>query len=795
MLKNFFIIGFRSIRRNKAHTAINVAGLALGIACCLLLFLVVRYESSFDRHHAKAERIYRVNTQFMTGEGGVSTNAPVPVGKALKEEFPEIEEAATTRFYGSGLIKVGDQVFREPGIANVGPAFFRIFDVNWLAGSPETSLAEPNTVVLSKSVAEKYFGPDAATNPATVLGRTITFNSEAPLQITGLVEDFPATTDLPFRILISYATLPTPVVEDHTYWVNISNSYSHFLLLKEGVDPQLLEAKFPVVQKKYTGENRYAYLLQPLSEMHHDSRFSNYNRRIMPPENINGLILIGLFILFTACINFINLATAQSVKRSKEVGVRKVLGANRNQLLRQFLAETFLITSLAMVVAVVAALFALPYLQELLEVAISFRPLQDATLLAFLAAITLVVTLLAGFYPAMLVSGFRPVAAIKNKITAPKTGALTLRQGLIVMQFVIAQVLIIGTLVVSSQLDYFRNLPLGYNQEALITVPLPANTQEQAIYPLRTQLEQLSGVKNVSFGFTPPSNDGGWFGTYNFEGSGLKDDIVCQMMPIDANYLETYGLTLLAGRNLRQVGDTAAVLVNEALLRTMHIDNPEKAIGRTVSNFGRALTIVGVVKDFHSQSLRQAIGPVLMERRDQMRFAGIKLHMADLRSTLGQIEQQWKQTFPESVFEFTFLEEDIANFYREEVKMYTLFRIFSGIALFISCLGLYGLVSFMAVQRTKEIGIRKVLGASVTNIVLLFTKEFFVLIFIAFSIAAPLAWYFMNAWLQNFEYQVSLGLSVFLAAILFSLLIAGITVGYRSVHAAFSNPVKNLRTE
>ena len=795
MLKNFFTVAFRSLSQNKAHTAINVAGLALGIACCLLLFLVVRYERSFDSHHAKADRIYRVNTQLLEDEGGFITSAPIPVGKALKEEFPEIEEAVTTTYYKDGLIKVREQMFKETGIAYVSPAFFKIFDAGWLAGNPEGSLSEPNTVVLTKSVAQKYFGNKAATNPELALGKSIIFNSQYTLKVTGLVEDFPATTILPFKVLISQASLPSQTEMDLNSWINISGAYSHFLLLKEGVDPVQLEKKLPAVQKKHTDEIRYAFLLQPLREIHHDSRFENHSERIMPVENINALILIGIFILLTACINFINLATAQSAKRSREVGVKKVLGANRWQLIRQFMAETLLITMFAMVVAVLAAFFALPFLKEILRAELSFQPLQDGAILLFIGGITVLVTIFAGFYPALVMSAFKPVVALKNKITASRSGALSLRRGLIVAQFVIAQVLIIGTIVVSSQLEYFRSKPLGFDHDAIITVPMPADTKAEDTQALRNQLEQLTGVKNVSIAFTPPSHIDGWFAGFNYEGSGRKDDIICQIMPIDATYLDTYDLQLLAGRNLHQKSEKGVVLINEAVLRAMNIKDPTQAIGRKIRTLNEEVTIVGVVKDFHSKSLKEAIGPIIMRRIDWPNLAGIKLAPGNMRETIAQVEQVWKQTYPESIFEYTFLEEDIANFYQEEVKMYTLFRIFSGIAIIISCLGLYGLVSFMAVQRTKEIGIRKVLGASVASIVVLFTKEFVVLVFIAFALAAPIAWYFMNAWLQNFEYKVSLGVSVFLVAVLFSLVVAGITVVFRSVRAALSNPVHNLRSE
>ena len=796
MFRNYLITAFRSLARNKAHSVINVAGLALGIACCLMIFLVVRYEKSYDTFHSKADRIFRVNTHFKS-TGGFSGGAPMPVAKALKQNFPEIEQATTALYANNGLIKVNNQLYKETGIAYVGPEFFSILDAKWLAGNPKQALSDPNAVVLTKSIAQKYFGGTGNQIMQNALGKIIKFDTKQTLKVTGILEDFPDNTDLPFKILVSWNT-PNLWSNNINDWVSFGASNVHVVLLRPGADVAQLQKKIPVMEKKYMGAveaSRRTHVLQPLREMHYDERFGNLNGRVVAKENLGGLVLIGLFILLIACINFINLATAQSVKRSKEVGVRKVLGANRGQLVRQFLAETSLLSLLATGLAAALTLLLLPQFKELLNLDLSFNPFTDGSLLVFLLLIIVAVSVLAGVYPAFVLSGFQPVLALKNKIAAVRSGGFSLRRSLIVGQFAIAQVLIISTIVVSNQLEFFRSKSLGFNKDAVVTLPIPAENKPETARALRQQLNQIPGIKSVSFAvFTPSSEDNQW-STFTFTGSDPTKEYYIQEIPIDHTYLQTYGLTLLAGKNLDLTTDSSDILVNERVLRTMNIASPEAAIGQKVDWDWKKRRIVGVVKDFHTGSLRDEIPGVFMRRIPHTELIGLKLEPTALRTTMAQVEQIWKKAYPESLFEFTFLDETISNFYREEVKMFKLFRLFAGIAIFISCLGLYGLVSFMAVQRTKEIGIRKVLGASMVHIVGLFTKEFFVLIVIAFVLAAPLAWYAMQAWLQNFEYRDPMGPGSFFIAILFSLLIAGITVIYRSIKAARTNPVQNLRIE
>lgn len=800
MLKLYFLTAFRSLLRNKSYSLLNIAGLALGITCCLVIFLIIRYELSFDTFHAKADRIYRITTATFGGETDYHAASPYPMGEAVQAEFPEVELSTTINFVDEGIIKADGELFKETGLTYIFPSFFEMFDYEWIAGDPQTALDDPYTVVLTESVARRYFGGEGAAVAEAALGQVIRLDDRLNFRVTGILQDFPDNTDFPFKVLMSHATVKAAGEADMATWINLSYSITNYVLLQEGADAGEPAARFPDLLRKYMPAEeamRRSHLLQPLREVHFDERFGNYSRRTPTKATILSLSLVGVFVLLTACINFINLTTAQSVKRSKEVGVRKVLGADRPKLVRQFMAEAVLLTVLAVGVALVLTELFFPFILRILNLHIEFSLFSEPVVPLFLVVITLLVSMLAGFYPALVLSGLQPILALKKKITShSSSGGLSLRRGLIVFQFVVSQVLIICTLVVARQLDYFRTQPLGFAKEAIVTVSVPQAEASQ-LKTFRDQLVALPGVERVSFGRFSPSSQSNWFGGYNFPGSGSATDMPIMMRPADPEYIRTYGLTLLAGRDLRDTDSLGnAVIANQTLLRHMGIREPEEAVGKTITLFDDETTIVGVVKDFHGQSLREGISPaILFHYPNNAGTVALKLATQNVAGTLAQLEQIFGKQFPESIFEYRFLDETIASFYIEEEKLAQLFIVFSGIAIFICCLGLYGLISFMAVQRTKEIGVRKVLGASVFSIVLLFTKEIFALIGLAFAIAAPLAWYLMKNWLQDFEYRIDLKPELFAAAVGFTLIIAALTVAYRSVKAAMANPVISLKSE
>ncbi|HEX8675880.1 MAG TPA: FtsX-like permease family protein, partial [Segetibacter sp.] len=609
----------------------------------------------------------------------------------------------------------------------------------------------------------------------------------------------PANTDFQLKTVISYKTFENSKSED---WVTVSSNHSCYVLLPQTLSYKSFNKLFPAFVNKYRPAERAVktgQLLQSIKEVHYDADAGNFLTKTISKELISTLRLIALFILLIACVNFINLSTAQSINRAKEVSIRKVLGSNRRQLSLQFLSETALIATAAVVIAVLIVVASLSYIKTLLDLPLSFDIANNYSILLFLVAITLAVTLLAGFYPSLVLSGFNPVTALKSKFNAKSTKGISLRRGLVVAQFIIAQGLIIGTLIIVKQMNYFENASLGFDKEAVLTVPIPTDSVGRSkIEFIKNALSKRSEIRNVSFSFTPPTNQGNWFSDFKFNHSAKNSDFAANLKWADADYINTYKLTLVAGRNYTK-GDTAnELLVNEELLKRLGITNPADAINKEIDLWDGQIKapIVGVLKDFHSQSLQQPIDPIIMGNyKRTYRTINIKVQQRNIQQTIAFIENLWTNTYPDYVFEYKFLDESIANLYRQQRQLSQLYKIFAAIAIFLSCLGLYGLASFMAVQRIKEVGIRKVLGATVQNVIYLFSKEFIVLISIAFVIATPIAWYFMHQWLQDFAYRIDIKWWIFFVAGAASLLIALITVSFQAIKAAIANPVKSLRTE
>jgi len=804
MLRNYFKTAIRNLARNKGYAAINVIGLAVGMAACLLIFLVIQFHLSVDNFHNNRDRIYRVVSEFNSPEGkDYSQGVPYPVGPALRLDHPELKKVARITGNNGQLISIEEEgketkkFIEDRGVYFAEPEFFEIFNFKWLAGDPKTTLTQPMSAVLTKATAERYFG-----DWKTAIGKTIKYSNNEVIKVAGILEDVPANTDFPLNVVISYETLKSMragrQLED---WVSTSSNVYCFVVFPDN----LTEAKFnqqlkALVKKHKPAEyQRDGLIVQPLSTIHFDDRFGNYSGRTFSMDLIKALMLIGIFLLVIACVNFINLATAQAVNRSKEVGVRKVLGSVRSQLTTQFLSETALITLAAVIISVVIASVALPFLNDLLRLNLGMNLLGNPAILLFLLISTILVVLLSGFYPAMVLSGFNPITALKSRITPKMVGGISLRRGLVVLQFAIAQVLIIGMIIVVSQMDYFRNASLGFDKDAILNVRIPGDSiSNTKIYGLRDQLLQNPNIKKLSFSYTSPSDNSNWSSDFKYDHSPKSTEFSANLKWADVEYFSTYGLQFVAGRPYNNTDTVTGFVVNETLLSKLGVRNPEDAIGKEMDFWDgeQKANIVGVIKDFHANSLRDPIVPVaLAPWKDLYQTINIKIQAGKLKETAEFVEAAWNKTYPEYVYQQQFLDEKINNFYRQENQLSQLYKIFAAIAIFISCLGLYGLVSFMAVQRTKEVGIRKVLGASVGRIVYLFSKEFTLLIAIAFLIAGPVAYYIMREWLQNFTFRIKLGAGIFMLAIVVSILIAWLTVGYRAVKAALANPVKSLRTE
>jgi ABC-type lipoprotein release transport system permease subunit len=801
MFKNYLATALRNLSRNKSYAAINIFGLALGITCSLVIFLAVKFELSFDNFHAKKNQIYRINThvQFQ-GQDNALPNVPYPFIEALRQDMPQIKEATVVHYEGGGMISIARDV-QEPvryqeenGITYIEPRFFDMFDFAWVQGNPQISLTEPRSVVLTESQALKYF------NEKSPVGKVLRLNNTHDLKVTGIVKDFPANTDFPFTVLISHATLKEVISEEErNNWINLSYSTQGFVVLPKTIDIRNLEAQIGRFTRKYTEEQeakKRSYTLQPLAGIHFDEQYGNYRNRVVAKETTWSLALVGLFLIITACINFVNLATAQAIKRAKEIGVRKVLGSSRQQLFWQFILETGLITFVALLLSCLITLLSLPALRELLGLQIYFAPLHEPVIIAFMLASLVGVSCLSGFYPALILSGFNPIQALKSKFVAQRTSSLSLRRSLVVLQFCISQVLIIGTVVVASQMEYFRTKSLGFDKEAILTVPI-AGTRNLNFETMRSELMSHPGIAGVSFSNLSISSAGRQRTVFNYTRNGAVEEFITDIKFADDQYLQTHKVKLLAGRNYLKGDSIKEFVVNEALIKQLGFLTPQEAIGQTISLWGQInAPIVGVVEDFHVASFRERIEScILATNRRAYGTINLKLNAAQMKEALAHVEKVWTKQYPESVFRYEFLDQTIASFYEEEQKTANLFKIFTGIAIFIGCLGLFGLISFITTQKTKEVGIRKVLGASVAHITLLFFKEFALLVVIAFLIAAPVAYYLMSNWLQNFQYTIPLGAGIFLIAISVSLLIAGITVSYQSIKAALANPIKSLRNE
>lgn len=799
MVKNYFKTAFRNLLGHKSNSIINIAGLMIGFAAFLLIFLVIRYEESFDNFHENGKNIYRVVRLGKTRENKDSrTGVPFPVTSTLRSEFPQLKNAAA--IYGDNNVQVnikaadGSTVkkFKETNVFTAEPQFFSMFNFALAEGNAKTAISEPNTALLTKQVASKYFG-----DWKNAIGKTISLYG-LDFKVNGILNDPPSNTDFPLGVVLSYATLVK--YGNANDWGGISDENYCFVQLNDhaSIDQfNKLLAGFVDRHIKPVNPN-YDLSLQPLNDIHYNKYLGNFNGRTFSKELIFALSLIGFFLLIIACVNFINLTTAQAINRAREVGVRKVLGSNRTQLMFQFLGETGITSLLALIGAGIIASICLPALNDLLEIHLAIVDIYSTNLLMIMVCALVLVIFLSGFYPALVLSGFNPVNVLKSAVHADGKG-IFFRRGLVVFQFVIAQALIIGTLVVASQMDYFRNADMGFSKDAIINASFPHDSVSRTKADfLESELNKIPGIQNVSLSTFTPSANGGWYTdlrTLNNLKGASPDMIVC-MKPADTGYFGLYNLRLIAGRVYFPSDTMREFVVNETVVKNLGIQNPQAAIGKLINVSGSTFPIVGVVKDFHVSSLRDPVGPVVLTTmKPQYQVANIKINLKESKTVIASMRKIWNKYFPDYVFEYNFLDQSIADYYKQEDQLSQLYKIFAGLAIFISCLGLYGLISFMAVQRKKEIGIRKVLGAPVKDIVLMLSREFTVLIIIAFLIASPIAWYFMNQWLQQYTYRIAMGIWFFGATILGSLCIAWITVGYTSIKAAIANPVKSLRTE
>lgn len=793
MFKNYLTVALRGILRQKGYTLINIVGLTVGITCCFIILLYVMDELSFDRHHKNSDRIYRLVLERNAAETiSLNSSTPLPLAPALVNDFPQIAHAV--RFLEKDnpipLVSYDSKRFYERRFLFVDPNIFAVFTIPFVQGDPSTALQKSNVVVITEKIARKYFGQE---NP---LGKTITFDNTINFKVTGVVKNVPPNSTIQFDFLASFSTLYNWLGKGSIdNWQN--NMGRTYLLLSENISPEEIEQQLPRFIVKHLGETNplKQIHLQQLNRIH---LYSYQDYRLLSGGDIRYVYLlsaVAIFVLLIACINFINLATARSIHRSNEVGIRKVLGASKKQLVKQFLGEALFLCSLALLLAVLLSALILPHFNALTGKELSIHFHQNWKLWVSLVGIGLIVGLLSGSYPALFLSSFQPIHTLKS---GSKTGMSTVifRKALVVLQFSLTIALIIGTKIVYDQLNFMKNKRLGFDKDQVIVVPVRDQSIRKNPEPLKSRLQHYPGILEVGAAALFP---GGPVGRTHFRAEGISDQGTMSMLWIDHDFIRVLGLELVAGRDFSknfETDDTQAIILNEEAIRQLGYADPMQAIGKSFELVGsKKGTIIGVLRDFHFASLHRKIGPVVLHIWPWLNYVLVRVSTSYLPGVLDNLETVWHEFDPSHPFTFTFLDDNFDRFYQSEKQFGQVSGYFSLLAVLIACLGLFGLAAFTAEQRTKEIGIRKVLGASLTGILFLQLKEFIVLVFFANLIAWPIGYYVMSNWLQNFAYRIGIDIATFVLAGFLALGTALLTVSYQAVKAAVINPVDSLRFE
>jgi putative ABC transport system permease protein len=813
MLQNYFTIAFRNLRKQRFYTLINITGLAVGVASCLIIVLFVLNELSYDKHYTDHERLYRVQAEIKFGDNHLLLAvAPAPLADALRRDLPEVEVSARLWNHNTSIFRRGEESFKEPASVFADSSFFKVFDIPFVAGDPASALTEPNSMVVSRKAAEKYFPNESALN------QTLVSNDGKSWKITGVMETLPINSHFYFDFMMSLVTIEYNKDDN---W--LSNNFNTYIKLRKGVDPKALEAKLPKMIDTYAGPqaraalgadftmekfrasgNKLEYTLIPVTDIHLNSdRIAEFEAN----SDITYVYIfatIAIFILVIACINFMNLSTARSSNRAKEVGIRKVMGSLRSHLIRQFLAESVLLSVFSFVVAITIAWLAMPMFNELAGKELSI-PFGSFGFWGLIFTGALATGVLAGLYPSFFLSAFSPVNVLKGNIAlGTKSGVV--RGALVVFQFWISIVLVVGTIAVNRQLNYIQTKKIGFNKDQVIVIK-DAYALKDQLQSFKNEVEKDSRIISGTISsFLPVSGTARGDNTHWPEGKSPTDEnmVSIQTWEVDYDYVKTLGINIKEGRDFSRdfPSDSAGVILNEAAVKMFGYQGDP--IGKKIVTFAnnttdpdelRASTIVGVVQDFHYESLRQNIGPVALFLEPSSGRISFRFESKNTQDVIQTIESQWRKFGPGLPFDYSFLDEDFGNMYSAEQRLAGVFTVFAVLAIIIACLGLFALTAFTAEQRTKEIGIRKVLGASVSGIVVLLSKEFGKLILIAFILAAPIAWFGIDKWLESYTYKTEIGVWVYLLAGLAAFLIAWLTMSFQSIRAALANPIKSLRSE
>jgi hypothetical protein len=813
MLRNYLLTALRNLRTTKTFSLINIIGLSIGISTALVIYLIVDFDLSFERFQSNGDRIYRVVTDIkgVGGEGMRLAAVPYPLPATARKDLTGITEC--TAIWPTGLNVTPVQtdknqrtVFRDEALTYTDAHYFKLFQFyHWLAGSG-SGLDAPYHTVLTLSRAATYF---PGLTPAQIIGKTLVYSDSIASTVTGIVSDPPLNTDLNWNEFLSIATAPHTNYLQYANaddWGNIVGTYRCMIELSPGTQPASIDRQLAVLRKKYATDTTYVHHLQPLADIHFNATYDAFYHRMAHKPTLYGLMLVAAFLLLLACINFINLTTANAARRAKEIGIRKTLGSSQRQLLLQFLGETFLLTAASLALSLLLTPWLIRIFADFIPAGVHFQPLHQPKLWSFAAILLVTVTALAGFYPSWVLSRFQPVHVLKNQrySAAGSTRSGLLRKSLTIFQFFIAQAFIMGTIVVGRQLHYTLAADLGFKKDAIVSfeTPFVFGKPDKDRFVLLDRLRSIPGIEragtaDVAPSFFFPVTDQLSF----FDGKKIISNQPVQMRRGDSNYIKIYHLQLLAGRNLHPSDSMAEFLINQTYARLLGFHKPEDAIGKTIMDGSLHIPIVGVIPDFHQESLHAPIKPLVITwaANDQLGVhIALKPQTPDgkgWKQTLAQVETAYKALYPGKDFDLTFLDDTIAKYYTAEQQLSRLLQWATGLTVLISCLGLAGLVIFTTNTKRKEIGIRKVLGASVATIVTLLSKEFVNLLLIAFGIATPLAWWSLHKWLESFAYRAPVSWWIFPLAGAAMMGFALLTMSIRTIRSARANPVTALRSE
>ena len=815
MFKNYFKTAWRNLMKNKTFSFINIAGLSIGISAALVIFLIVQYDYSFDKFEKNNDRIYRVVEKYTlkaSGKNNGGNATPDPLGKAISNEITGLDEVVSITRSSISTVTVPVKnagkktIFKtEENILFTNANYFKLVGYSWLAGNPAIALQAPYQVVLTESNAKLYF---PGLSPAEVLGKELYFDDSVRTIVTGVVKNITENTIFKYTTFISRITLESTTLKPRFWdrW-NHEGPSQVFVKLAPGTTTANITVQINKLFSKYNEPNSgdaetRSFDLQQLRDIHFKSYYDSTSSGLADRSILNGLMAIAAFLLILACINFINLTTAQASQRAKEIGVRKTMGSSKRQLIAQFMSETFLLTCIATAISVCITPLLLNAFAAYIPPGVKLNIFHQPIILLFLSVLILIVSVLAGFYPSILLSSFKPILVLKSNTfsNVGSSASAWLRKSLTVSQFIIAQVFIIATLLVSKQINYTLNKNIGIKKDAVLYFGNYTDTSSAKKKLLVNKLKEIAGIASVSLAMDPPTSTSTWTDVMKYEDNKKEIQTEVQVKIGDANYIKLYQVKLLAGNNIANNDTMGNLLINETYLHALGFNNPNDIIGRYIDVYGKK-KVVGVVQDFNQKSLHETIAPLLITGGIASEYTfniALRPQSADgkaWRKTIGEIQEAWKTVYPDKDFDYKFLDDEIASYYTAEKNISALLMWSTGLTIFISCIGLLGFIIYTTNIRKKEIGIRKVIGATVMQIVTVLSTDFLKLIAVAFIIATPIAWYAANEWLQNFAYRTTLSWWIFLAGGLIMFSIALIVLCIKIIKAAIANPIKSLRTE